>query len=289
MTFMKAAFFLTLLVPCLGLADVQTIQVKQAKVQDAKNVPLKKKAPPKDPKLASYYINLKTSPRAAKAEPVETTLPLKLEKGDRICFIGNLLLDAERRYGHLETLIHQHHPKHELTVRNLAWPADEVDLMPRPDNFGDLDQHLTYFKADVIIAAYGYNESFAGEEGLPAFKKRLDKFLIHLKSQAYNGKSAPRIVLISPTGSKGLAGEANNGRIESYASVMKEVAEVQKVGFVDAFDKFIVGINDSEAMTMDGHQLTSSGHHNFSIVVSRALFGKNGGDGNEPLRQTRRR
>ena len=67
--------------------------------------------------------------------------------------------------------------------------------MPRPDNFGDLDQHLTYFKADVIIAAYGYNESFAGEEGLPAFKIRLDKFLTHLKSQAYT--VIPRLGLFS--------------------------------------------------------------------------------------------
>lgn len=149
---------------------------RQSNRGDGRNQAIKKKAPEKDAELAKYYINLKTSPRPKKVEPIETTLPLKLEKGTRIALIGNLFLDAERRHGPLETLLHQHHQKHELTVRNLAWPADEIDLMPRPDNFGDLDQHQHYFKADVIIAAYGFNESIAWEEGLAAFKKRLDKF-----------------------------------------------------------------------------------------------------------------
>ncbi|MDB4296252.1 GDSL-type esterase/lipase family protein, partial [bacterium] len=253
------------------------------------------KAPKKDLDLAKYYINLKTSPRAKKAEPVATRVPLQLEKGDRIALIGNLLLDAERRYGHFETLLHQHHPDHQLTVRNLAWPADEIDLMPRPDNFGDLDQHLTFVKADVIIAAFGYNESFAGEAGLPTFKARLDKFLTHLKSRAYNGKTAPRIVLISPVGSQDTAqvkaALLNNNNLASYTHVMQEVAKVHQVGFIDTFAKFIVGINYSEAMTIDGHQLTSSGHHNFSMVICRALFGqatgheKSGVLGSEDLRK----
>jgi ABC-type transport system involved in cytochrome bd biosynthesis fused ATPase/permease subunit len=92
----------------------------KANEKDGRNEKVKAKTPEKDPELAKYYINLKTSPRPEKAEPVVTTLPLKLEKGARIALIGNLLLDAERRYGHLETLLHQHHPNHELTVRNLA-------------------------------------------------------------------------------------------------------------------------------------------------------------------------
>ena len=135
------------------------------KARDAKNSKTARKTPSKDPNLAKYYINRKTSPHPNKIQPVKTKLPLKIPPGSRIALIGNLLLDAERRFGHLETLLHQYYPKHKLTIRNLAWPADEVDLMPRPDNFGDLDQHLHYFKSDLIIASYGYNESFGGKEG----------------------------------------------------------------------------------------------------------------------------
>lgn len=133
-------------------------------------------APESDPALARYYINLKSSPRSKQAEPVATELPFSLEEGDRIALIGNGLFDNARHYGFLESLLHQRFPEHKLEIRNFAWPADEVDLQPRPDNFGDLDQHLTYYETDVILAAYGFNESFAGAAGLPAFRARFDAF-----------------------------------------------------------------------------------------------------------------
>ncbi len=279
---MKIFSFGALFLSMLLMAEGQN--AKPPKVKDAKNVELKKKTPPKDPKLASYYINLKTSPRAGKAQPIETSLPLKLEKGDRICFIGNLLLDAERRYGHLETLIHQHHPKHEVTVRNLAWPADEIDLMPRPDNFGDLDQHLTYFKADVIIAAYGYNESFAGNEGLPAFKQRLEKFLTHLKSHAYNGKTAPRIVLVSPVAGEtyggGKAVMRNGNNLALYTHAMDEVARKTQVGFVN-----LLSYDVPKNRTIDGHALNKMGHAHFADSTFEALFSNAATQINESLRQ----
>jgi len=164
-----------------------------------------KPAPAQDPELAKYYLNFKTSARPRPAKPVVTTLPLKLEAGTRIAFIGNLLLDAERRYGHLEILLNQHHPDHKLVIRNLAWPSDEVDLMPRPGNFADLHQHLTFVKAGVITAAYGYNQSIYRRSRPPAFKERLDKFLTHLKSQAYNGKTAPKVVLLPPGSGENLS------------------------------------------------------------------------------------
>ena len=63
------------------------------------------------------------------------------------------------------------HPSSNLSIRALAWSADEVDLMPRPENFGTLNQHLTAQKADVIFAAFGFNESFGGMEQLPEFKR----------------------------------------------------------------------------------------------------------------------
>lgn len=266
------------------------------KPKDAKNSNLDRKAPPKDPDLAKYYINLKTSPRPPKAQPVETKLPLDIAPGTRIALIGNLLLDAERRYGHLETLLHQHHPNHKLTIRNLAWPADEIDLMPRPDNFGDLDQHLHYFKADLIIAAYGYNESFAGEEGLPAFKERLDKFLTHLKSHAYNGKTAPQIVLLAPVADYEFYGhedesilqrsDRNNETLILYSQITEEASRTHKVGFAGIFDTLNHGGSGPlPHYTTDGHQLTESGHDIFSRRTFKALFDKDPTAINEDLRQ----
>ena len=52
-------------------------------------------------------------------------------------------------------------------------------------NFASIDQHLTRIKANVIFAAYGYNESFKGKEGLEKFKgpqlyiDKEDRTLLH--------------------------------------------------------------------------------------------------------------
>ena len=193
-------------------------------------------------------------------------------------------------------MLHQHHPDHKLIVRNLAWPADEVDLMPRPDNFADLDQHLTFVKADLIIAAYGYNESFAGPEGLPAFKERLDKFLTHLKSQAYNGKTAPRIVLISPAAnenqnakfaasSKVQAASFNNERLATYSKVMAQEASMHKIGYInilDATNWHLWGTGGD--FTIDGHQFRETGHRVFANATFQQLFKKDPTKISEDLR-----
>ncbi len=162
-----------------------------------------------------------------------------MEKGDRIALIGNTLFDRDRQFGYFESLIHQTNPSAQANIRTLAWAADEVDLQPRPDNFGDLDQHLTAQKADVIFAAFGFNESFAGVEAIPDFKKRLQKFLRHTKSQAYNGESGPRLVLVSPVANENVEGvkdaDLNNPQLAAYTKAMEEVADAENVGSVDVF------------------------------------------------------
>ena len=157
--------------------------------------------------------------------------------------------------------------------------------MPRPDNFADLDQHLTFVKADLIIAAYGYNESFAGEEGLPAFKERLDKFLTHLKSQAYNGKAAPKIVLLSPIENRAPHFVAKqypqNKILASYTQVMAEVAQKQEVGFINVLKRVptqlptarTYPVHGSE-LTIDGHANSALGHSLFADNIIHGLLGK---------------
>jgi len=184
-----------------------------------------------DDGLEQYGIFLASAPRPEACEPDATALPLELKVGDHICLIGNTLLERAQLFGHVPALIHAGFPEHKLTIRTLAWSADEVDLMPRPENFADLEQHLLYAKTDVILAAYGFNESFAGEAGLPAFEERLAAFVAGLKAKAFNGEAAPRIVLLSPIPNENVAGVAaadrNNAAIAAYTDVMRTVAAEQ--------------------------------------------------------------
>ncbi|MBT7742312.1 MAG: hypothetical protein HN727_10965, partial [Opitutae bacterium] len=156
--------------------------------------------------FGKYAMFGKTAKRPEPAEPVETTLPLDLDQGTRIGLVGNTLFDRMHEFGHLEALLQQAHPGKKLVVRNLSWAADEVDLQPRPANFANAEQHLTAMQADVLLAAFGFNESFAGKEGLPAFRERLTKYLEGVKAKAYNGKTSARVVLISPIANENVKG-----------------------------------------------------------------------------------
>ncbi|MFL2908817.1 MAG: PVC-type heme-binding CxxCH protein, partial [Limisphaerales bacterium] len=248
---------------------------KPPRANDAKNTQTGKKPPVKDPELARYAIFEKSAPRPEAAEPVRTALPLKLEKGARIAFIGNTLLDRAQHFGHFEAALQQAHPKAELVVRNLTWAADQLGTEPRPANFADVEQHLTIAKADVIFAAYGFNESFAGESGLPEFRQKLTTYVAGLKAKAFNGEGGPRIVLVSPIANENVKGVAaadrNNKNIAAYTKVMREVAAAQGVGFADVFTATETAMDSGGSdLTINGCHLNEAGYK----VFAEALFTK---------------
>jgi hypothetical protein len=183
-----------------------------------------------------YAMFAQNAAKAKPAMPVKTKLPLKLKPKTRIALIGNTLFDRMRNFGHLEALLQQGHPNHNLVVRNLAWSADEIDLQPRPDNFADANQHLTAMKADLIIAAFGFNESFAGINKIPDFKTRLKSYLTTLKSAAYNSTTAPQVVMVSPIANEDtqgvMAGTQNNKRLFAYSNAMKEICASEVLGLL---------------------------------------------------------
>lgn len=241
----------------------------------------------RDGEYTRYGIYAGTAPRPGAAKPMATPLPLELRKGERIALIGATLIEREQDHGLFEALLHQQHPEHQLVVRNLAWSADTIDLQPRPANFADLEQHLYHEKIDVLIAGYGFNESFAGEAGLPAFEQKLTAFVAGLKAKAFNGTSGPRIVLVSPVANENVKGVAaadmNNGRIERYVESMRKVAREQQVGFVDVFTPTREAMKNAE-LTHNGCHLTDKGYAVFADVLFRGCFGTNPPDVNPALR-----
>jgi plastocyanin len=195
-------------------------------------------------------------------------LPLEVHPGERIALIGNTLFDRMRDFGQLEALLQQRFAKEKISVRNLSWSADEVGLRPRPDGFGDINQHLTEIKADVIVAAFGFNESFKGKAGLPDFKNVLKAFLIELKSHHYNGKTSPRIVLVSPTRAEAPHAHLND-QMQPYVDAMREVAAAEKVGFADVFQ---TGTRKTEnGHTINGIHLTDVGYAQFANDLYQQL------------------
>jgi lysophospholipase L1-like esterase/plastocyanin len=248
---------------------------------DAKTVKLDRKPVVLDPALAAYAIYGKDAPRAGKAAPRETVLPLVLERGTRLALVGNTLWDRDVDHGHFETLLQVAHPEGELVVRNLAWSGDTVDLQPRPENFADVEQHLFQVRADVILAAFGFNESFAGPAGLAAFRERLGAKVAGWKESGFGGgPDGPRVVLLSPVANENVPGVAaadrNQENLRLYAEAMRDVAAEQRVGFVDVFtaSRQAMAAEPDARWTSNGCHLTAEGYARFARILFRGLFGR---------------
>jgi putative heme-binding domain-containing protein len=194
------------------------------------------------------------------------TLPL--EKGDRISIIGNTTADRMQHAGWLETLLQSRFPQHELVIRNLGFSADELTIRLRSANFGSPDQWLAMTKTTVVFAFFGYNESFAGEAGLPKFKSDLESFISKNVAQKY------RLVLFSPIAHENLKdpnlpdGVENNKRLELYTQAMAEVAKASKVVFVDLFHP----TSTLSGITINGIHLNDEGDKQVAGIIDRALF-----------------
>ncbi|MDZ4290002.1 MAG: SGNH/GDSL hydrolase family protein, partial [Prosthecobacter sp.] len=234
--------------------------------------------------------------------PALSAAPLELHKGDHIAIVGSGLADRQQHHAWLETLIHKAYPDFDLTVRNLGFAADEVNVHPRSDEVppteyflglkkGDLTTtvgktEVTYkagadFSANVILAYWGFNESFKGEAGLADFKKALDEYLKKQVAADY-GKGHPKVVLLSPIAHENIKnptdypdGAANNKNLSLYSKAMAEVAAANSVPFIDLFT-LSQGVYAKAAtpLTINGIHLSEDGDKALAPVQFKALLGQ---------------
>ena len=231
---------------------------------------------------------------------------LALKKGANIILLGNNLGSRMTDFGFFETELHLRYPDSMLYIRNMcdggntpgfrphaarptpwAFPGaekfqGELTESPRSEGFNEYpDQWLSKHKADVIIAFFGYNESFQGKAGLETFKAELDAFIRHTLNQKYNGLAAPQLVIVSPIAFEDLSGKYDlpNGTLENanlllYTGAMREIAGKNKVPFIDAFTptKQWMAPGDTD-LTIDGFQLSEEGYRKFSAFLVDQIFG----------------
>ncbi len=201
------------------------------------------------------------------------------KSGDRICLIGNTLADRMQHHGWLETLVQSKLFDEKLRFRNLGYSGDELSMRLRSKNFGSPDEHLQHSQADVVFAFFGYNESHAGDEGLPGFRQQLGDFIDHSLGQQYNGETAPRLVIFSPIAHEDLGspdlpdGSANNARLQAYSSAMAEVAADKSVPFVDLFTatKELYAREDAP-LTINGIHLNELGNRRLAEIIVAKLI-----------------
>jgi len=214
---------------------------------------------------------------------------LELKQGDTVCLVGSSLAEREQYFGHWEAQWHARFPEMRLSVRNLGWSADELTLRPRSKDFGSPDDHLQQVGADVVLAFFGFNESFQGPVGLKKFKTDLTNYITHIQSQKYNGQTPPRLVLISPiafedTGDENLPnGDVENANLKLYTEAMQQVAAEHKTPFVDLFTPTLEIFKVTQVNhTFNGIHLTDDGYLSLAELVSERLFAKDAGETASP-------
>jgi hypothetical protein len=236
-----------------------------------------------------------------------TPSKLTIKKGAHIILVGNNLGSRMMNYGYFETELQLRYPESLLYVRNMcdggntpgfrphsgrptpwAFPGAEkfqTELANDPHTEGFLeypDAWISNHKADIIIAMFGFDESFQGAAGLENYKAELDAFIKHTLKQKYNGQSTPQLAIVSPIAFEDLSSKLDlpNGKIENqnlqlYKDAMKQVAMKNGVHFIDAFTPSKAWMdNPNSDFTIDGSQLNDEGYKKFAPFLVDAVFGK---------------
>ena len=209
---------------------------------------------------------------------VSRAAQLELNKGDHIVLIGNTLAERMQHHGWLESYVQAALPKHQLVFRNHGFSGDKVNSRPRNKGFINPHDYLKISKADVIIAFWGYNESF--DNNPASFAQELMKWIDDTRKQNYSGKGAPKIVLCSPIMHENLNtpnlpdGKANNARLMQYAGSTEAAAAVRKLPYIDLFhhSKHLYDKNE-KPLTINGIHPNSLGNKLIAQHLVKELFG----------------
>jgi hypothetical protein len=185
---------------------------------------------------------------------------IDLQPNTHIALIGNNLCSRMMEYDHFETELYMRYPEHNLYIRNMCDPGNTAGFRPHPGrfdpwafpgaqtyhpdkqlpshsegHFASPDEWLTNHKADIVLAFFGYNESFSGADGLANFSEELSAFIAHTKGQMYNGVAAPQLVMVSPIAFQDLSatrdlpdGKEINQNLQLYTAAMKTVCDERK-------------------------------------------------------------
>lgn len=249
-------------------------------------------------------------PHQPKAEPPAATavreqIVAPPAKGERIVLIGNGLAERDVYYSRIETELHLRYPEQDLFFRNMGHVGDTPGFRPHPSRvsqwafpgaekfhpdklihrgkgfYATPDQWLTHLQADTIVAFFGYNESFDGPSKVANFEAELDAWVQHTLSKAYNGKAAPRVVLVSPIAYEDLSasrdlpnGEKENANLILYSAAVETVAKKHGLTFIDLFTPTKeLYAKTEQPLTTGGFIPNDEGYKQVADILATGLYG----------------
>ena len=132
---------------------------------------------------------------------------------NRVALVGGTLISRMDKYGYLENALTVHWPQHDISFRNLGWPADDVFGTARSEfgsahntrswqppkgqsgyGFAKLKSQLAEVQPSAIIVGYGGEAAFADtEEKMKQFEEGYRGLVAELED------TGSEIILLTPT------------------------------------------------------------------------------------------
>ncbi|MCA9099233.1 MAG: hypothetical protein KDA36_12645 [Planctomycetaceae bacterium] len=206
------------------------------------------------------------------------------EKGDRVVFLGNTLIEREQEYGGWELPLTLATADKDLIVRNLGWSGDTVwtesrgVFDPPAAGYQRTLELVKELKPSVIILGYGNVEAFGGPSKLPPFREQYQKLVNDLASVGARFVHLSPILLEKtslPDQSEARLAQTDrvNQSIEQYAGAIREIAGNRQELFVDLID-WQRSRSSEEPLTQNGIHFSADGYLASGLFLTAQLTGK---------------
>ena len=207
-----------------------------------------------------------------------------LRDGDRVAFLGDVLMEREQTYGHIETDLTIRFPESDVIFRNLGWSGDtpsgiaraglsllQAGREPVDEGFRQLKKQLELVKPTVVFLGYGMADSLDEGTTLAQFERGMNTLIDTIREIAGN---KARLVLLSPVHHENLGKpwpnpDKHNARLAKFVGVIRKLAKKRDAWFVNLFDELKKDRN--KPLTQDGIHLTGFGYKRAADVTRRSL------------------
>lgn len=184
---------------------------------------------------------------------------LTLNDGDRVVWLGGTLIEREQVSGYWETMLTASFPSRKLTFRNLGWSGDTVwaesrgMFDPADQAYARMIELTKSLTPTLILLAYGGNEAFDGEAGLPKFTAQYRKLVADLEPTKARFAFLLPLDLDPAKAPSESSARAYNERLQPYREAIRALAAELKSPVID------LSTPAAEEAALKGRPLSSDG------------------------------
>lgn len=210
------------------------------------------------------------------------TLPIELQNGDRVVFVGDGLFENDLDHGYLEFALTAAWPDRNIKFRNIGWSGDTPAGTSRdhftnpPTAYDHLFEQIRSTRPTVAMVGYGSYLAFEDDAALDEFAADMEVLLDSLKTMEL------RVVLFSPAPLDAASSPVpatmvhqQNEKLQAVSKRLHEIAQMHQHPFVNLMDLLPVAENPNTKISDNGIHLNALGYFYAGSMLSNHLANPN--------------